>query len=167
MREMPFRACHRTERLQRRQPCAARSTGCSLASSRRVRHRPRRRGWRHGLHIFRTGLGQFVSKQEWLPSCFSSTNRSTQFSWFLEEEFASMVIAGLWYEANQYGDCAKIARKIRLIRLKTRKYVHRMNYSARTETRSHNLLAENHAVKARPCQKQQNNPVGQKMGNIR
>ena len=48
-------------------PCAARSTGCSLASNRRIRHRPLRRGWRHGRKTCRTGIQKFVSKQEWLP----------------------------------------------------------------------------------------------------
>ena len=66
MREMPFRACHRTASLQRKRPCAARFTGYSLASNRRVRHRPLRRGWRHGRKTCRTGIQKFVSKQEWL-----------------------------------------------------------------------------------------------------
>src|ERR1019366_5985454 len=43
MPEMPLRAYRRTERLPKKRPCAARSTGCSLASSRKVRQRPRSR----------------------------------------------------------------------------------------------------------------------------
>ena len=76
MREMPFRACHRTASLQRRRPCAARFTGYSLASNRRVRHRPLRRGWRHGRKTCRTGIQKFVSKQEWLGEARLHTNFS-------------------------------------------------------------------------------------------
>ena len=107
MPEMPLRACRRTERRPKRRPCAARSTGCSLASSRRVRHRPRRRGWRHGLHIFRTGLGQFVSKQEWLPKRETSRIVCTILEVIIRRQHRqnSLVVIGPWNDliSAQYG----------------------------------------------------------------